>query len=123
MSRFRYWLGGMAIEKFDDLIGTWARAGSEPEGERELFHFSPLGHFVMEWGKAEQAHVQICEMALTRRGFAFANRKEGTATELQATVEGESLVLVPPHGGKTILRRVVEEMEAQDCAFFVKGEE
>jgi hypothetical protein len=42
--------------------------------------------------------------------------------ELRATRNGRSLVLVPPHGQKTILRRVVEELEAEDFAFFVKGE-
>jgi len=32
-------------------------------------------------------------------------------------------VLIPPYGERTVLQRVVEEMEAQDAAFFVKGEE
>lgn len=116
--------GTMAIEKFDDLIGTWAPAVSDRNGERQLFHFSPLGHFVMEWGSEGRPQVRICDLSLTRRGFAFTNRQDGTATELQASLalEGQRLVLVPPHGERTILRRVVEEMEAQDCAFFVKRE-
>jgi hypothetical protein len=117
----------MPIETFDELIGTWARAGSgrsasASAAEREVFHFSPLGHFVMEWGDAEDPHVQICDVSLTEEGFVFRNRADGTAMELRATRNGRSLVLVPPHGQKTILRRVVEELEAEDFAFFVKGE-
>jgi hypothetical protein len=118
----------MPIENFEELIGTWTRAGSGRKAtatvsEREVFHFSPLGHFVMEWGDGERPHLQVCEVSLTEEGFAFRNRREGIAMELRASREGRSLVVIPPHGQRTILRRVVEEMEAQDFAFFVKGEE
>ena len=54
-------------------------------------------------------------------GFEFTDRRNGTALELQASLRGRSLVLTSPHGQRTILRRVVEEMEARDWAFFVKG--
>lgn len=115
----------MAIEQFEDLIGTWERSRvGRPEGdkeERELFHFSPLGHFVMEWGERDHPQLRICDVALTEGGFAFRSREDGTTMELQATCDGRRLVLIPPHGQRTILRRVVEELEAQDSAFFVKG--
>lgn len=114
----------MPIENFDDLIGTWAPATlnrSGQGGEREAFHFSPLGHFVMEWGDERGSHLQVCEVALTEEGFEFTDRRNGTALELQASLRGRSLVLTSPHGQRTILRRVVEEMEARDWAFFVKG--
>jgi hypothetical protein len=88
-----------------------------------VFHFSPLGHFVMEWGDAAKPRMRICDISLTADGFVFTSREDGTSMELRAECKGRSLVLIPPHGRRTILRRVVEEMEAQDYAFFVKGEQ
>ncbi len=86
-----------------------------------MFHFSPLGHFVMEWGDSSHPHLQICDVSLTEDGFAFQNREDGTAMELRATRSGRSLIVTPPHGQRTVLRGVVEEMEGQDLAFFVKA--
>ena len=117
----------MSIESFDQLIGTWRPAGSGQNGsdggggEREMFHFSPLGHFVIEWTDGARPHVQICDLELTGEGFAYHNPDDGSVLELEAWMDGSSLVLVPPHGHRTVLRRVVEEMEAQDFEFFVKG--
>lgn len=115
----------MPIKKFDELIGTWTRVGSGRAAagtatEREVFHFSPLGHFVMEWGASEHPQLKICDVSLTEEGFVFESREDGTAMELRASRDGRSLVLTPPHGQRTILRRVVEEMEAEDFEFFVK---
>ena len=116
----------MPIANFDDLIGTWAPAtlGLEEEGsEREVFHFSPLGHFVVEWGLKDEHHLQICDVTLTEDGLSCTDRQNGTVTDLRASLQGRSLILTPPHGQHTVLRRVVEEMEAQDLEFFVKQEE
>lgn len=116
----------MAIESFDELIGTWRPAWSDKGGyqeeERELFHFSPLGHFVIEWTDGSRPHVQICDVSLTEDGFEYTNPSDGRAMRLRATMTGERLVLVPPHGHRTILRRVVEELEADDFSFFVDGQ-
>lgn len=114
----------MSIENFDDLIGTWEPATLSRRSapcEREAFHFSPLGHFVMEWGNEDDPHLQICDVVLTADGLECRNRRDGSILKLEASLRGRSLVLIPPHGQQTILRRVVEEMEAQDLEFFVKG--
>ena len=66
-------------------------------------------------------HRQICEMALTDEGFAFTHRGNGGETALVASLDGDQLVIVPPHGERTILERVVEEMAAEDFEFFVRG--
>ena len=114
----------MAIECFENLIGTWAPAGwsrGDASQQLELFHFSPLGHFVMEWREREETHRQICELVLTDEGFAFTHRGNGGETVLAASLHGDQLVLVPPHGEETILERVVEEMAEGDFEFFVRG--
>lgn len=116
----------MAIEKFEELVGTWipSRRGPDVRDNQEVFHFSPIGHFVMEWTHEQQRRLQICEMTLTEGGFTFTSQLDGHALELEAEMQDRELVLTPPHGQSTILRRVVEEMEAQDAEFFVKsGEE
>lgn len=115
----------MPIEKFEDLVGTWvpSQRASEARDNQEVFHFSPLGHFVMEWTHEQQRRLQICEMTLTEEGFTFTSQSDGHALELEAEMEESQLVLTPPHGQKTILRRVVEEMEALDAEFFVKSDE
>ena len=113
----------MAIERFEELIGTWQPAETAEGGDHEeweLFHFSPLGHFVVEWTDGTRPHVQISDLALTEEGFEYTNPRDGSSVPLRASLCGERLVLVPPGGSRTILRRVVEELEAEDFEFFVE---
>ena len=113
----------MAIEHFDQLIGTWRPAWSDKDGyqtERELFHFSPLGHLVIEATDGRRPPVQICDLSLTDDGIEYTNPSDGSPTHLRAQLSGERLVLLPPHGHRTILHRVVQEMEADDSEFFVR---
>ncbi len=113
----------MTIESFDQLIGTWRPAWSDKDGyqaERELFHFSPLGHLVIESMDGRRPPLQISDVSLTDDGIQYTNPSDGSQTHLRAQFSGGRLVLLPPHGHRTILHRVVQEMVADDSAFFVK---